>query len=76
MPAGIVPAAILFGALYQGGAELAFDMPNITRDMIVLIQGLVILFAGAMENLFRPALSRMFGALSVSPSQTSDEGAA
>ncbi|MEE9374896.1 MAG: ABC transporter permease, partial [Rhizobiaceae bacterium] len=36
-PAGIVPAAILFGALYQGGAELAYDMPNITRDMIVLI---------------------------------------
>jgi len=63
-PAGIVPAAILFGALYQGGAELAFDMPNITRDMIVLIQGLVILFAGAMEYMFRPALARIF-----SPSQ-------
>jgi len=59
-PAGIVPAAILFGALYQGGAELAFDMPNITRDMIVMIQGLVILFAGAMEYMFRPALSRIF----------------
>ena len=59
-PAGIVPAAILFGALYQGGAELAFDMPNITRDMIVMIQGLVILFAGAMEYMFRPALSRLF----------------
>ena len=43
-PGGIVPAAVLFGALYQGGAELAFDMPNITRDMIVMIQGLVILF--------------------------------
>ena len=28
-PAGIVPAAILFGMLYQGGAELAFEMPNI-----------------------------------------------
>ncbi|MCJ8307930.1 MAG: ABC transporter permease [Rhizobiaceae bacterium] len=59
-PAGIVPAAILFGALYQGGAELAFDMPNITRDMIVMIQGLVILFAGAMEFMFRPALVRIF----------------
>ena len=59
-PAGIVPAAILFGALYQGGAELAFDMPNITRDMIVMIQGLVILFAGAMEFMFRPALARIF----------------
>src|SRR5690606_20363392 len=33
-PAGIVPAAILFGVLYQGGAELAFEMPNISRDMI------------------------------------------
>ncbi|EFL88431.1 ABC transporter permease [Ahrensia sp. R2A130] len=59
-PAGIVPAAILFGALYQGGAELAFDMPNITRDMIILIQGLVILFAGAMEYMFRPAFARLF----------------
>ncbi|MEM1317792.1 MAG: ABC transporter permease [Pseudomonadota bacterium] len=59
-PAGIVPAAILFGALYQGGAELAFDMPNITRDMIILIQGLVILFAGAMEYMFRPFFSRLF----------------
>ena len=59
-PAGIIPAAILFGALYQGGAELAFDMPNITRDMIVMIQGLVILFAGAMEYMFHPALARLF----------------
>lgn len=59
-PVGIVPAAILFGALYQGGAELAFDMPNITRDMIVLIQGLVILFAGALEYMFRPAMVRIF----------------
>ncbi|MFD0916794.1 ABC transporter permease [Pseudahrensia aquimaris] len=68
-PAGIVPAAILFGALYQGGAELSFDMPNITRDMILLIQGLVILFAGAMENLFRPGLSRAFSSLSTTKSQ-------
>ena len=69
-PAGIVPAAILFGALYQGGAELAFDMPNITRDMIVMIQGLVILFAGAMEHMFRPAISRAFATLSTTKSQT------
>ena len=54
-PVGIVLAAILFGMLYQGGAELAFDMPAITRDMIVVIQGLVILFAGALEHMFRPA---------------------
>ncbi|HSM41544.1 MAG TPA: ABC transporter permease [Afifellaceae bacterium] len=59
-PIGVVLAAILFGVLYQGGAELAFEMPKITRDMIVVIQGLVILFAGALEHMFRPALGRMF----------------
>ncbi|MDX3929933.1 MAG: ABC transporter permease [Shinella sp.] len=56
-PAGIIPAAVLFGVLYQGGAEIAFEMPSITRDMIVIIQGLVILFAGALENMFRPAIT-------------------
>jgi simple sugar transport system permease protein len=62
-PAGILLAAILFGVLYQGGAELAFEKPAITRDMIVMIQGLVILFAGALEYLFRPALARLFSRL-------------
>jgi general nucleoside transport system permease protein len=52
-PVGIVLAAILFGVLYQGGAELAFDKPKISRDMIVVIQGLVVLFAGALEHMFR-----------------------
>jgi simple sugar transport system permease protein len=55
-PVGIVLASILFGMLYQGGAEIAFDMPNISRDMIVVIQGLVILFAGALEHMFRPTI--------------------
>lgn len=59
-PIGIVLASILFGVLYQGGAELSFDMPNITRDMIVVIQGLVILFAGALEYMFRPAIVRIY----------------
>ncbi|MDH4986507.1 ABC transporter permease [Aminobacter anthyllidis] len=63
-PAGIVPAAILFGMLYQGGAELAFEMPNISRDMIVIIQGLVILFAGALENMFRPTIQGIFASIS------------
>jgi simple sugar transport system permease protein len=59
-PIGIIIAAILFGVLYQGGAELSFDMPNITREMIVVIQGLVVLFAGALEYMFRPALVRVY----------------
>jgi ABC-type uncharacterized transport system permease subunit len=63
-PFGIILAALLFGILYQGGAELAFDMPAISRDMIVVIQGLVILFAGALANLFRPGLTRGFALMS------------
>jgi simple sugar transport system permease protein len=52
-PVGIILASILFGVLYQGGAELAFDKPKISRDMIIVIQGLVVLFAGALEHMFR-----------------------
>ncbi len=59
-PVGILLAAILFGILYQGGNELSFWIPTISRDMIVVIQGLVILFAGALEYMFRPALARLF----------------
>jgi general nucleoside transport system permease protein len=59
-PLGVVLAAFLFGVLYQGGAELAFDKPAIKRDMIVVIQGFVILFAGALEFAFKRPLSRMF----------------
>jgi simple sugar transport system permease protein len=63
-PVGIVLAAILFGMLYQGGAELSFEMPNISRDMIVIIQGLVILFAGALEHMFRPYIQTLFASFS------------
>ncbi|WP_310618673.1 ABC transporter permease [Flexibacterium corallicola] len=59
-PIGIILASLLFGMLYQGGAELAFEIPAITRDMIVVIQALVILFAGALEHLFRPAVVSFF----------------
>ncbi len=59
-PVGIFLAALLFGALYQGGSELSFDMPRISREMVVVIQGLVILFAGALEHMFRPAMITLF----------------
>jgi general nucleoside transport system permease protein len=55
-PLGVVLAALLFGALQQGGTELAFDEPAITREMVVVIQGLVILFSGALAHLPRPWL--------------------
>ncbi len=59
-PLGIALAALLFGLLYQGGTELSFAIPKINRDMIVVIQGLVILFMGALEYAFRPWLSALF----------------
>jgi len=59
-PLGIVLASLLFGVLQQGGTELSFDIPAITRDMVVAIQGLVILFSGALANLPRPLLEAPF----------------
>ncbi|MGH7335829.1 MAG: ABC transporter permease [Candidatus Rokuibacteriota bacterium] len=58
-PLGIVLAAILFGALYQGGSELSLDMPTLTRDMIVVIQGLIILVCGAFEHALRRPLEAL-----------------
>lgn len=58
-PFGIVLASLLFGVLYQGGAELAFDHPKITRDMVVVIGGVIVLFAGALDGLFRRAAIRL-----------------
>ncbi len=59
-PVGIILAALLFGVLYQGGAELAFEMSNINRDIVVVMQGLVILFCGALEFLYKPLLAKFF----------------
>jgi len=59
-PVGIALAALLFGALYQGGAELSFDMPRLTKEVVVVIQGLVILFCGAFEAMFRPYVAALF----------------
>ena len=63
-PVGIVLAAILFGALYQGGAELAFEIQGFSREMVFTLQGLIVLFAGAMAQVAAPALSRLHKAVS------------
>ena len=56
-PAGIVLASLLFGALYQGGAELAFEIPGFSRDMVFMLQGLIVLFAGAMAQVSAACLA-------------------
>jgi simple sugar transport system permease protein len=55
-PAGVVLAALLFGALYQGGAELSFEMPAFSRDMVTTLQGLVVLFSGGLAQVASPWL--------------------
>ena len=61
-PVGVFLAAILFGFLYQGGAELAL-WTSIPRELIVVIQALVILFTGALDNMVRMPLEKMFLAM-------------
>jgi len=58
-PVGVAMAALLFGFLYQGGAELAL-WTNIPRELIVVIQALVILFTGALDNMVRMPLEKAF----------------
>ena len=61
-PFGVVLASILFGFLYQGGAELAL-WTSIPRELIVVIQALVILFTGALDNMVRIPLEKIFTAI-------------
>jgi len=61
-PFGIALAALLFGALYQGGAELAFEIAGFSRDMVFTLQGLIVLFCGAMAQVAAPTLARIWSA--------------
>lgn len=66
-PVGIVLASLLFGALYQGGAELAFEINGFSRDMVFMLQGLIVLFAGAMAQVAAPGLARIWRLVSPAP---------
>ncbi len=58
-PFGVFLAALLFGFLYQGGAELGL-WTNIPSQLVIVIQALVILFTGALDNMVRLPLERLF----------------
>ena len=58
-PVGIVMASLLFGVLYQGGAELSFTFDALNRDMVLVIQGLIILFSGALAYMMEAPLARV-----------------
>ncbi len=59
-PFGVVLAALLFGFLYQGGAELGL-WTSIPIEMRIVVQGLVILFTGALDMAVRMLLTKAFG---------------
>jgi len=46
-PAGVLAAALLLGALHKGSAELDMETERITRDLSLVIQGLIILCVSA-----------------------------
>ena len=58
-PFGIVLASILFGFLYQGGSQLALGT-TIPREVITVLQALVILFTGALPYMVQRPLERLF----------------
>ncbi|MEH6435200.1 ABC transporter permease [Massilia sp. DD77] len=58
-PVGIFLSSVLFGALIQGGFDLSLEKPNIPQETFIFIQGLIILFCGAMENLYAPAVLKL-----------------
>ena len=53
-------AALLFGVLYQGGSELAFEINGFSREMVFMLQGLIVLFAGAMAQVAAPLLAHLW----------------
>lgn len=59
-PFGIVLAALLFGMLNQGGFELLWEMPAISKEMVLVIQALIILFTGALNNMVHDPVERLF----------------
>ncbi|MGB9108892.1 MAG: ABC transporter permease [Telluria sp.] len=58
-PIGIFLSSVLFGALIQGGFDLSLEKPNIPQETFIFIQGLIILFCGAMENFYAPAVLKL-----------------
>jgi general nucleoside transport system permease protein len=46
-PAGVVAAALLFGALHQGATKLDLDTEHVTREVSLVFQALIILSVSA-----------------------------
>lgn len=59
-PLGVLASALLFGALYQGSTDLQLEFPRISPELILVIQGLVVFFAAALDRLVRDPMERWY----------------
>ncbi|MEK7692198.1 MAG: ABC transporter permease, partial [Bdellovibrionota bacterium] len=59
-PIGVVFAAVLFGALHKGSGDLDFETENVTRELALIFQALVIL-AVVAEGLWDRILPKKGG---------------
>ncbi len=57
-PAGVLLAAIFFGALIRGGLFVDIFTQNVSKDLVLVLQALVILFVAA-EGFFRGPLRKL-----------------
>jgi simple sugar transport system permease protein len=56
-PLGVVVASLLFGALLRGGLFVDIFTEHVSKDLVMVLQGLIILFVAA-EALFRGGFLR------------------
>lgn len=54
-PLGVVLAALLFGALSRGSLYLDIQFDNLSKDLVMVLQGIIVLFV-ATDKLFRKLL--------------------
>ncbi|ADN77189.1 nucleoside ABC transporter membrane protein [Ferrimonas balearica DSM 9799] len=62
-PIGILFASLLFGVLFQGGNELSFEYPNVDREMVEVVQALVVLFSGALSLMLVKPVEKIYLAI-------------
>jgi ABC-type uncharacterized transport system permease subunit len=55
-PVGVILAALLFGALIRGSLFLDLNFDNLSKDLVMVLQGVIVLFV-ATDKLFKKLLS-------------------
>ena len=59
-PAGVLAAALFFGALLRGGLFVDIFTEHVSKDLVQVLQAVIILFV-ASEELFRRGAGRFGG---------------